>query len=85
VFFFVLKVVIASILVSLFAGWIRLIPRYQRRKYVFIQQLINTALLTVILTLLTLFGIYPSWILLFAMILFTLWLSVQITNDMIKK
>ncbi len=84
-FYFVLEVIGVSILVSLFATWIRLIPRYHKRRHVLIQQLINTGLLTVILTLLTFFGIYPSWLLLFAMILFVLWLSVQITNDMVKK
>jgi len=84
-FFFVLKVVIVSIFVSLFATWVKLIPRYWRRKYVLIQQLTNTGLLTILLTLLTFFGIYPSWFLLFAMILFVLWSSVQITNDMVKK
>jgi len=84
-FLFVLMVVVVSILVSLLASWIKLVPRYQRSKYSFIQQLINTGLLTVLLTLLTLFGIYPSWFLLFVMILFVLWLSVQITNNMVKK
>ena len=84
-FLFVLKVVIVSILVSLFSTWIRLIPHYQRRRHFFIQQLINTGLLSIILTLLTFFGIYPSWLLLFGMVLFVLWWSVQITNDIVKK
>jgi len=38
VLLFVLEVVGASILVSLFASGIRLIPRYPKRKYFFIQQ-----------------------------------------------
>jgi len=35
-----------------FASGIRLIPRYPKRKYFFIQQLANTVLLSIVLTLL---------------------------------
>ena len=84
-FYFVFSVVIVSILVSLFATWIKLIPRYQSRKHVLIQQLTNTVILSILLTVISLFGIYPSWFLLFVMILFVLWLSVRITNNMVEK
>ena len=83
--FFLLEVIVVSILVSLFATWIKLIPRYSKRKYNLIQQLVNTAVLTVVLTILFSFGIYPDWILLFAIILFILWLSVRFTNNIVQK
>jgi hypothetical protein len=85
VFYFVLIVVGVSILVSLFGTWIKLIPRYPNRKYTLIQRLTNTGLLTVLLTLMLSFGVYPSWQLLFAIVLFVLWLSVRLTNDIVRK
>lgn len=84
-FYFVLEVIGASILVSIFATWIKLIPRYPKKKYSLLQQLANTALLTVFLTLIASFGVYPSWFLLFAIILLILWLSVQLTNYLVQK
>ncbi len=84
-FFFVLEVIGVSILVSLFATWIKLIPRYPKRRYVFTQQLINTGILTLLLTFLAIFEIYPSWFLMFALILFVLWLSVRITSAIVRK
>ena len=83
--YFVLEIIVVSILVSLFATWIKLIPRYPKRKYAFIQQLINTAFLTILLTLMGVFGIYPSWFLLFALILFISWWSIQITKGIVRK
>ena len=84
-FYFVLEVIIVSILVSVFATWIKLIPHYPKRRYNLLQQLANTALLTVVLTLLFSFGVYPSWIILFIIILFILWLSVRLTNNVVRK
>ncbi|HEY9167797.1 MAG TPA: hypothetical protein VIS48_16710 [Candidatus Kryptonia bacterium] len=84
-FYFVLEVIGVSILVSLLSTWIKLIPHYPKRKYAFIQQLINTAFLTILLTFLCLFEIYPSWFLLFALILFILWLSIRITGAIVPK
>ena len=84
-FYFVLEVIGVSILVSIFAAWIRLIPRYTKKKYTLIQQLANSALLTVLITLVSSLGIYPSWILLFAIILFILWISVRLTNNLVQK
>lgn len=77
---FVLEVVGASILVSLFASGIRLIPRYPKRKYFFIQQLANTVLLSIVLTLLLLLKIDLSLPLLCVIILAVLWTSVRFTN-----
>jgi integral membrane sensor domain MASE1 len=80
VLLFVLEVVGASILVSLFASGIRLIPRYPKRKYFFIQQLANTVLLSIVLTLLLLLKIDLSLPLLCVIILAVLWTSVRFTN-----
>lgn len=84
-FYFVLEVIGVSMLVSLFATWIKLIPRYPKRRYAFIQQLINTGFLTILLTFLCLFGIYPSWLLLFGLILFILWWSIRITGTFVQR
>jgi integral membrane sensor domain MASE1 len=84
-FYFVVEVIVVSILVSIFATWIKLIPRYPRKKYSLIQQLANTGLLTAFLTLISLLGVYPSWLLLFAIILVILWLSVEFTNKIVRK
>lgn len=85
VFSFLLEVVGVSIVVSLFATWIKLIPRYPSWKYALIQQLTNIGLQTLINTLMFYFGIYPSWLPLFAMILFLVWLSVRFTNNIVRK
>ena len=84
-FYFLLEVIGVSILVSLFAAWIKLIPRYPKRRYLLLQQLLNTLLLTVILTIVFIFGIYPSWVVLFIVILLILWLSVRLTNNIVRK
>ncbi len=84
-FSFLLEVVGVSIIVSLFATWIKLIPRYPNWKYSLIQQLTNIGLQTLINTMVFSFGIYPSWLLLFALILFLLWLSVRFTNNIVRK
>ena len=84
-FYFLLEVVGVSILVSVFTTWIKLIPRYPKKKYNLIQQLANTGLLTAVLTLLFSLEIYPSWLLLFAIILLILWLSVRLTNIIVQK
>jgi len=58
--YFLLEIIGVSILVSLFATWVKLIPRYPKRIHAFAQQLMNTALLTVLLTIPCIFEIYPS-------------------------
>jgi len=82
VLYFVLEVVAASIVASLLASWIKLIPRYPKKRYFFIQQLANTALLTLVLTLLSLFRIALPWPLLVLVILAILWLSVRLTTSL---
>ena len=84
-FYFVLEVIIVSILVSLFATWFKLIPRYPKKRYNLIQELVNTVLLTIVLTLLIILGVYPSWLILFPIILFILWLSVRLTNNIVQR
>ena len=84
-FYFSLEVIGVSILVSLFATWIKLVPRYPKRKYNFLQQTLNTGILSVLLTVLFSFEIYPSWTILFAAILFVVWVSVKITGAIVSK
>ena len=84
-FYFALEVIGVSILVSFFATWIKLIPRYSKRKYNLLQQTLNTGILSLLLTALFTFEIYPSWTILFAAILFVLWASVKITGTIVSK
>lgn len=84
-FIFVIEVIGISILVSLFATAIKLIPRYSKKKYYFIQELTNAAMMGVVLTIIETFEISLSWIFLFLLILFVLWLSVQVTNNIVQK
>ena len=83
--YFGLEVIGVSILVSLFATWIKLVPRYPKRKYNVIQQALNSGILSLLLTVLFSFEIYPSWSILFVGILFVLWVSVRITNGVALK
>jgi hypothetical protein len=84
-FFFALEVIVVSILVSLFASWVKLVPRYSGRMFALIQQLLNGTLITLLVTLLFQLEIYPSWFLLFLTILFALWISVRITNNLVRE
>ena len=84
-FYFFLEIIGVSILVSAFATWIKLIPHYPKKKFNLIQQLANTGILTVVLTLLFSLEVYPSWVILFAIILLILWLSVRLTNNIVQK
>jgi len=81
---FVLKVLVASILVSIFATWIKLVPRYEKWRHIIAQELINAVILSVVLTVLIMLRIYPTWFVLCALILFVLWLSVRITNGIAR-
>ena len=78
-FAFIIEVVAVSILVSLAARWAEMVPRYRKLRHAILMQLLNAGLLTGALTVLITMEIYPSWILLFALILSILWLSVQLT------
>jgi len=81
---FVLEVIVVSIFVSILASAIKLVPRYKKWKFILLQQFINTVLMTIILTFFTIFEIYPSWLILAAIIFFVLWLSVKSTNNIVK-
>jgi uncharacterized membrane protein YfcA len=84
-FYFLIEVIGVSILVSFFATWIKLVPRYPQKKYNLIQQLLNTALMTILLSILFSLHIYPHWIILFVIILLILCLSVWLTNGYVKR
>jgi integral membrane sensor domain MASE1 len=84
-FYFALEVIGVSILVSLFATWIKLVPKYPKRKYNLLQQALNTVIVSLLLTILFSLQIYPSWAILFAAILFVLWASVKITDTIVSK
>jgi hypothetical protein len=81
----VLAVIFVSILVSLFATWIKLIPRYPKWKYAVIQQLTNALLQTIFVTLIFWFELPISWFPLFAVTLLILWVSVEYTKQMVRR
>lgn len=82
---FVVEVVVVSIAVSLVAGWIHLIPRYPKLRYAFLVQVFNAVFLTVVLTVLFAVKVYPSWVLMFLLVLLILWLSVECTNYLVRR
>lgn len=84
-FAFVLEVVAVSIVVSIVARWLKLIPRYSKLRYAVLMQALNTVLLTVVLSVLLAAGIYPSWALLAALLFVILWLSVRCTNYIARR
>ncbi len=83
-FYFVLETIAVSIVVSIFAYWIKFIPNYSKRKHAILMQSINSGLLTVLLACFFVFDVYPSSVLLFLMIFFVLWVSVRFTNRVIR-
>ncbi len=82
-FYFIIEIIVVSIAVNLLAIWTKMIPRYAKRRHAFMRGLINTGLLTILLTILFIFNIYPSWLLLFILILFILWSSIRITARLV--
>ncbi len=82
---FIVELVAVSILVSLGARWAEIVPRYPKLRYAILMQSLNAGLLTIVLTVLLTMEIYPTWILLFALILSILWLSVQVTNQLVHR
>lgn len=78
-FSFIIEVVAVSILVSLAARWAEMVPRYRKLRHAILMQSLNAGLLTIALTVMIKMEIYPTWILLFVLILSILWLSVQLT------
>ena len=77
---FLLLWVGASIVASLIADWLKLIPSSLSRRERILVHVLDTVLLTALLTLLLLFGIYPSWLVVLLLILFSLTLSVWVIN-----
>jgi putative flippase GtrA len=84
-FYYVIEIIGVSILVSLFAGWIGLIPRYTQKKYYVFQELLNAAMLGVFLTIVFMLKVYPGWIILFLVILLITWLSIRLTNIIVQR
>jgi putative flippase GtrA len=84
-FYYVIEIIGVSILVSLFAGWIGLIPRYTQKKYYVFQELLNAAILAVFLTIVFMLKVYPGWIILFLVILLITWLSIRLTNIIVQR
>ena len=84
-FSFVIEVIAVSIIISLIATWFKLIPKYPKWKYRLIQQGSNLVMLNIILTAFFIFEFYPSWIILAIMIFLVLWLSVELTDYIVKK
>jgi hypothetical protein len=85
VFWFVVKVVLVSIAVSLLARWARLIPRYPKLRYTVLFQVFNSGLLTGLLTLLILAGIDPSWVVLLVLLLAVQGVAVLCTNSVVRR
>ena len=77
---FIIEWVMVSIAVSILATWIGFIPRYPQWRQALTLQLINTLLLTVLLSVLLLSKLHPSGVLLFVAMLAVLWLSVRLTG-----
>ncbi len=83
-FFFVLEVVAVSIVASLFASWIGLIPRDPKRRHILIEQVASSALLTIVLTRLSALRIGLSLPLLSVIVLAILWMSVRFANSLAR-
>ena len=82
---YVVKVVLVSIVASLLATWAQLIPRYPKLKYAVLFQVLNTGLLTILLTFLLTAGIDPSWFVLLVLLLLVLWCAVLCTNFIVRR
>jgi steroid 5-alpha reductase family enzyme len=84
-FLFVAKVVLVSIAVSLLARWANLIPRYPKLRYRVLFQVLNSGLLTVLLSLLITAGFNPPWTLLLVLLVVVLWGAVLCTNYIVRR
>ncbi len=82
---FVVKVVLVSIVASLLARWADLIPRYPKLRYAILFQVLNSGLLTLVLTALITAGIYPSWVVLLVLILVVAWCAVLCTSFIVRR
>ncbi|HTS88725.1 MAG TPA: hypothetical protein VMG41_09560 [Gemmatimonadales bacterium] len=77
---FIIEWVMVSIAVSILATWIGFVPRYPKWGQTLTLQLINTLLLTMLLSTLLVSRLHPSGVLLFVAMLAVLWLSVRLTG-----
>ena len=83
-FFFLIRWIIVSILVSLLAAWLKIVPAYPKRVYTLLVHLLDTAVLTIVLTIILTFGIYPSWVIVAGLIIMSLIFSVWLINHFIR-
>lgn len=82
---FVIQVVVVSIVVSILSHRFGLIPRYPERRYTRLVPVLNTGILTILLTLVLLFDLHPSWTILFALVFLPLVASVWFTNYLLRR
>lgn len=76
----VIKVILVSIVVSALSYAFRLTPRYPKRIYRILVQILNTGLLTLLLTYLFVNAIEPGWFVLGSLVFLTLIVSIITTN-----
>ena len=84
-FSFILVWIAVSIAVSILSAWLKIIPTYSKRIHRVLVHVIDTAILTVVLTILLISGIYPHWTIVFVLIFVSLMLSVWFTNRLDRK
>lgn len=82
---FVIQVVVVSLVVSILMYKFGLIPRYPERRYTRLVPILNTGILTVLLTLVLLLDLHPSWTVLFALVFLPLVASVWFTNYLLRR
>ncbi len=82
---FVIQVILVSIVVSIAADVLKLIPRYPRLRHRLLVQVIDTVLLTAALSALLAAGIYPSWWHLALLMLTCLWVAVRCTSAIARR
>jgi hypothetical protein len=83
-FLFILEAAVASIIISIVAYKLKLIPHYSKRKHAVLLHVLNYGFLTIAYTLFLLYGVFPSLIFLLALVLFTLLLSIRLTNALVR-
>ncbi len=82
---FVIEVILASIVVSVISYALRLTPKYPKRIHRILQQVLNTGLLTVLLTYLIVNNIEPGLVVTGSMIFLVLIASIVATNFIARK
>jgi len=81
---FVVEVIAVSIVVSAISYALRLVPRYPKRIFGVLQQVLNTGLLTLLLTYLIVNEIEPGWVVMGSMVFLCLIVSIIVINFIAK-